>query len=68
MPPNNLSCTGFEKRSDDSWYANDPAPFDVGGVKALSLRDQIITRGMIVLHGIDLFDLLEQTCGPSRKF
>src|SRR6202162_5588435 len=66
FPPNTLRCEGFKKTSDGTWYAEKPAPFDIGDAKEVTVEREVIGPGSRKIGGIDLYVLLERKCGGSR--
>jgi hypothetical protein len=64
IPPNTLTCDGFTKRPDGNWAtASDIKPFDVGQAKHVTLTNIVIPRGLMVIKGVDIWELLNEKCG-----
>jgi hypothetical protein len=64
IPPNTLSCDGFTRRPDGNWATvPDIKPFDIGPAKHVTVSNIIIARGLIVIQGVDIWELLNEKCG-----
>lgn len=64
IPPNTLSCEGFTKRPDGNWATRpNMKPFDFGPAKGVTLSNIIIPRGLLVIHGVDVWAVLNEKCG-----
>ena len=64
FPPNTLSCDGFIKRPDGNWATRpDMKPIDIGEAKGVTLSNIIIPRGLLVIRGVDVWELLNEKCG-----
>ena len=66
IPVSTISCDGFKKMSDGSWYAlpNNPS-FDIGNNKNMTMKDVTIDRHFMNLAGVNLVDVLESKCGTK---
>jgi hypothetical protein len=61
-----LSCEGFTKNADGTWSAGaNTKPFDVGSTKSTTVRNMTIGPHAVNIGGVDLYDLLEKTCGKK---
>jgi hypothetical protein len=67
FPPTTLSCDAFIKRQDGTW-ATRPVmkPFDIGDAKGVTLANIIIAKGLWVIGGVDVWELLNEKCGSKQ--
>ena len=64
FPANTLPCGAFTKRPDGNWATRpDMKPFDIGEAKGVTLSNIIIPRGLLVIGGVDIWELLNEKCG-----
>jgi hypothetical protein len=64
FPPNTLPCDAFVKRPDGNWASRpDIKPFDIGEAKGVTLSNIIIARGLVVIRGVDVWEILNDKCG-----
>jgi hypothetical protein len=66
LPLDTLSCEGFKKTADGTWYAENPSSFHIGDASKVTVEQQVIGPGSHKVGGIDLYALLERKCGGSR--
>ncbi len=67
LPPNTIDCRAFERLPDGNWRVGPPTTFDFGNIKGTILAHQTITPNFLNLGDLDLFDVIEQKCGRSRR-
>ena len=64
FPANTLSCEGFAKRSDGNWAMRPGIrTFDIGDAKGITASNIVIPPGLMVIRGVDIWELLNNKCG-----
>jgi hypothetical protein len=67
FPPTTLTCDTFIKRPDGTWATRpEMKPFDIGDAKGVTLTNIIIAKGLWVIGGVDVWELLNEKCGSKQ--
>jgi hypothetical protein len=62
LPANEINCNAFTKQGPDKWFADGEVHLKIDG-HDITYNNSTIVPGMKTSTGVDIYALLESTCG-----